>query len=57
MLNFLFVNEKQRSSFANFLYFSNPLTCLTNCALLLPAGELDHGPGGVGAGIVGEPPL
>ena len=25
--------------------------------LLLPAGEVDHGPGGVGAGVAGEPPL
>ena len=27
------MNEKQGSSFAHFLYFSNPLTLLTNCAL------------------------
>ena len=25
--------------------------------LLLPAGEVDHGPGGVGTGVAGEPPL
>ena len=27
------LNEKQGSSFAHFLHFSNPLTLLTNCAL------------------------
>ena len=27
------LNEKQGSSFAHFLYFSNPLTLLTNCAM------------------------
>ena len=28
------LNEKQGSSFAHFLYLSNPLTLLTNCAMV-----------------------
>ena len=38
------LNEKQGSSLAHFLYFSNPLNLLTNCAMCVFSGVLFYCP-------------